>query len=210
MATDVRTHRFAPHGREDGSRARARYLPIAEHGVIGDLHTIALGVGLGALPRPGSATRWGGAVGGTTLGVGDTPHLARRRRHCSSPLRGLTFGSRPRIGCAVLGPPSSPWRSAARSPSEFRHRRQVIRLLSPSAGPAKQYPILRSQSPRRANAHREWARLISNQRPLACEAASPGRSETASASRMRRFIAGRFCAADCRGLRDRRGFGQGS
>ncbi len=42
MATDVRPLRFATRGQEDGSRSRAGYLPIAEHGLIGDLHTVAL------------------------------------------------------------------------------------------------------------------------------------------------------------------------
>jgi GH15 family glucan-1,4-alpha-glucosidase len=42
MARDARTLRFATPRQEPGSRSVARYLPIAEHGMIGDLHTVAL------------------------------------------------------------------------------------------------------------------------------------------------------------------------
>jgi GH15 family glucan-1,4-alpha-glucosidase len=43
MALDVRDERVARPGAAGGSRTlRSRYLPIAEHGLIGDLHTVAL------------------------------------------------------------------------------------------------------------------------------------------------------------------------
>src|SRR5262245_64378010 len=42
MAIDVRPSRFAARSQEAGSSSRPRYLPIAEHGLIGDLHTVAL------------------------------------------------------------------------------------------------------------------------------------------------------------------------
>src|SRR5688572_32788674 len=42
MATEVHPLRFATRSKEGGSRLRAQYLPIAEHGLIGDLHTVAL------------------------------------------------------------------------------------------------------------------------------------------------------------------------
>jgi GH15 family glucan-1,4-alpha-glucosidase len=42
MAIDVRPLRSATGAQEDEARPRARYLPIAEHGLIGDLHTVAL------------------------------------------------------------------------------------------------------------------------------------------------------------------------
>ena len=42
MARDIRPFRFATRRQEGGSRSVARYLPIAEHGLIGDLHTVAL------------------------------------------------------------------------------------------------------------------------------------------------------------------------
>jgi GH15 family glucan-1,4-alpha-glucosidase len=42
MATDVLPTRLATRGEEGGSRSPGRYLPIAEHGMIGDLHTVAL------------------------------------------------------------------------------------------------------------------------------------------------------------------------
>jgi hypothetical protein len=43
MALDVRADRVGHVVSAAGERApRARYLPIAEHGLIGDLHTVAL------------------------------------------------------------------------------------------------------------------------------------------------------------------------
>src|SRR5512134_2334459 len=42
MATDIRSFRLATRREQGGSRSVARYLPIAEHGVIGDTHTVAL------------------------------------------------------------------------------------------------------------------------------------------------------------------------
>src|SRR5512146_2530804 len=42
MAIDVHPSLGAPHAQEDESRSSGRYLPIAEHGLIGDLHTVAL------------------------------------------------------------------------------------------------------------------------------------------------------------------------
>jgi GH15 family glucan-1,4-alpha-glucosidase len=43
MARDVRAGRVERAGSGGvGQVARARYLPIAEHGLIGDLHTVAL------------------------------------------------------------------------------------------------------------------------------------------------------------------------
>jgi GH15 family glucan-1,4-alpha-glucosidase len=43
MARDVRDDRVAQVMSAGGSRTpRPRYLPIAEHGLIGDLHTVAL------------------------------------------------------------------------------------------------------------------------------------------------------------------------
>jgi GH15 family glucan-1,4-alpha-glucosidase len=42
MATDPRSLGFATRGQEGESRSATRYLPIAEHGLIGDLHTVAL------------------------------------------------------------------------------------------------------------------------------------------------------------------------
>jgi Trehalase-like, N-terminal len=43
MATEVLTGRAEPVVSDEARRAeRARYLPIAEHGLIGDLHTVAL------------------------------------------------------------------------------------------------------------------------------------------------------------------------
>src|SRR5215468_71867 len=42
MALDVHPIRSASRRQGSASHSVARYLPIAEHGVIGDLHTIAL------------------------------------------------------------------------------------------------------------------------------------------------------------------------
>jgi Domain of unknown function (DUF5911) len=42
MAIDVRPLGLATRSQDGGSSPRALYLPIVEHGLIGDLHTVAL------------------------------------------------------------------------------------------------------------------------------------------------------------------------
>ncbi len=42
MLRDVGPSGLATPSQPDGSRSVPRYLPIAEHGLIGDLHTVAL------------------------------------------------------------------------------------------------------------------------------------------------------------------------
>jgi hypothetical protein len=47
-----------------------------------------------------------------------------------------------------------------------------------------------------------WARLVSNQRPLACEATSSRKPETPSPSGARRYLLGELCLVDYQGLRE--------
>jgi hypothetical protein len=79
MAVDVRPGRVSAGVRRS---ARARYLPIAEHGLIGDLHTVALD-----RAEPGersvlySDADVAAEFDATVAGGGGRPRRSRRERH---------------------------------------------------------------------------------------------------------------------------------